>query len=439
VGADESAGTLTVKAAWSSYSDSASGTATVIIATEAVTPSGLKITNPGKTEVLLSWNAVNKAEKYKVYRSNNGKDYSHLGDAVSASYNDTAVSSGSSYYYAVSAVVNSLETGKSSVVFGFAAEYFALPVFAGRRLVPITAGQKQYYRFPVISGESYTITWENGNSKNADGNVRISVWQNDGTVVFNDSAYSARGGYTDPLVFYAAETGYITVEMRNGHASSRFNYMAYCFRKSDTPDAGVVALPPAMVDGIKVTSPAASSIALSWDAVSDAASYNIYRSPTQTGTPGILGYSNSTDYTDISVASGANYYYTIAPVNADGKEGVWVQGTFAYAVSHFNLPDYSSSTLTSLSAGSKHYYRLAVNAGDGITITWQNGNNQNTDGNLRVSVWQNDGTKVFNDDAYSARGGYTNPLVFDATMAGYVTVEVRNGHNSNGYDYKIYR
>jgi fibronectin type 3 domain-containing protein len=438
VAANESSRTLTVKAIWSSYGgDTANGTAAVTVATDAEIPSNLKISKPEKTGIPLSWSAVTNASSYKVYRSINGKDYSHLGNTSSVSYSDTAITAGSSYYYAVSAVVNSLETGKSSVVFSFAEEYFALPVFSDRRLVPITAGQKHYYRFPVTSGESYTVTWEDGKSKNADSNIRVSVWQNDGTAAFTDIGYY-RGGYTDPLVFTAAMAGYISVEVKNANNSNRFNYMAYCLRKNDESDAGVAALPPAMVTGIKVTSPATSSVTLSWDAISDAANYNIYRSPTQIATPGLVGNSNSTSFADTNVASGASYYYTIAPVNAGGKEGVWVQGAFAYAASHFPLLEYSASDLMELSAGSKHYYRLAVSSGQGITITWQNGSSQNANSNIRVSVWQNDGTAAFTDIGYY-RGGYTDPLVFTAAMAGYVTVEVKNVNNSTNYNYQIYR
>jgi fibronectin type 3 domain-containing protein len=107
------------------------------VATDAEIPSNLKITQPGKTGLSLSWGAVANAEKYKVYRSTNGTDYSYLGEAASVTYQDTAVAAGSSYYYAVSAVVNGLETGKSVPVFGFAEAHFALPVFAERRLLAL--------------------------------------------------------------------------------------------------------------------------------------------------------------------------------------------------------------------------------------------------------------------------------------------------------------
>jgi hypothetical protein len=430
VAGDESARTLTVKAAWSSYSgETASGTAAVTVAADTEIPN-LKITRPGKTEIPLSWSSVNNASNYKVYRSTNGKDYSYLGESSNTSYTDTAVAAGSSYYYAVSAIVNGLETGKSAAVFGFAEEYFALPPLTKRRLVPLTAKQKHYYRFPVTSGNAYTISWEDGYSQNTSGSLYVSAWQNDGTEIFKN----AYNGYTSPQAFTAAASGYVTVEVKNDHSSARYNYMAYCYGINDGTDAGVAALPPAMVTGIKATSPGASSIALGWELVPDAVSYNIYRSSTKAAAPGKIGSVNGSSYTDYDVSGGVSYYYTIAPVNAAGREGVWVQGAFAYAANHYNMPNYSSSGVANLNPKTKDYYRLAVSTGQRITITWQNGSNQNTSGSLYVSAWQNDGTEIF----MNAYNGYTSPREFTATATGYVTVEVYNDHGSTAYNYKIY-
>jgi hypothetical protein len=210
--------------------------------------------------------------------------------------------------------------------------------------------------------------------------------------------------------------------------------MAYFFGTSGENDTGVVALPPAMVTGIKVTSPAASAITLAWDPVPDAARYNIYRAPTQTAALSPLGSSSTEAFTDTAVAQNAVYYYTVAPVNADGKEGVRVQGAFAYAATHYPLPTYSSSYKMNLPGNAKHYYRLAVSAGQSYTITWENGNSQNANNDVRCSAWQNDGTAIFTN----AYNGYTSPGNFTATAAGYVTVEMRDASGGTAYDYQIY-
>jgi hypothetical protein len=228
VGSNESAGTLTVKATWSSAGKTASGTATVTVTAETKIPSNLKITLPGETGLNLSWSAVNNAASYKVYRSTSGISssyYSYLKDTSAASYKDTAVTSGSSYYYKVSAVVNGQETEKSAAVFGFAAPHFRLPESSSEDSYPINlpASSRHYYRLTVSAGQRYTITWENGSSANADWNVYCTAWQNDGTAIFTDATY----GYSSPRTFTAAADGYVTVEVKNTSNSTGYDYKIY--------------------------------------------------------------------------------------------------------------------------------------------------------------------------------------------------------------------
>jgi hypothetical protein len=129
------------------------------------------------------------------------------------------------------------------------------------------------------------------------------------------------------------------------------------------------------------------------------------------------------------------YYYTVKGVNTSGSSPD-SNMAFSCAASHYALPNYSSSQTTNLYSNAKDYYRLAVSTGQRITITWQDGNNQNASGYLRVSAWQNDGTSIFNEEW--GGNGYTSPREFTVTEAGYVTVEVKNISGSTGYDYQIY-
>jgi uncharacterized protein (DUF427 family) len=228
VGSDESAGTLTVRATWSSTGKTVSGTAVITVAAEADIPSNLKITRPGETEIALSWSAVNNAAKYKIFRlTNDIPSYYYLNDAFAASYTDTAVTAGSSYYYKVSAVVNGMETGESAVVFGFALPHFRLPANSSPDSYPINlpANSKHYYRLVVSAGQSYVIAWEDGSGHNAGSYVQCSAWQNDGTLIFAD----AQSGYTSPKIFTATATGYVTVEVKNTSGSSSYDYQVYYF------------------------------------------------------------------------------------------------------------------------------------------------------------------------------------------------------------------
>ncbi len=81
-------------------------------------------------------------------------------------------------------------------------------------------------------------------------------------------------------------------------------------------------LPPE-VTTVTVGVVAGTHVRLSWDAVPDAASYRIYRSPTPDPADfGLLGTTSTTVYDDIGEATNANtYYYKVVPANACGDEG----------------------------------------------------------------------------------------------------------------------
>jgi hypothetical protein len=225
VAGNESAGTLTVRAAWSSSGETASGTAAVTIATiEAEIPSNLTVVlSPDKTGLELSWYTVKNAASYKVYRSTNGIYYSYLADTAFASYRDTSVTAGSSCYYAVSAVVNGQETQKSAAAFGFVTPHFRLPAHSDSYPINLPAGSKHYYRLAVSAGQSYTITWQDGNGKDAGYYIQCTAWQNDGTAIFTNVS----SGYTSPKIFTAAAAGYVTVEVRNTSSSTSYDYQIY--------------------------------------------------------------------------------------------------------------------------------------------------------------------------------------------------------------------
>ena len=219
VGMDETAATLTVKAEKSNYT---TGTAKATVVKPSATPSGLTVTKPGSSSIALSWTALSGTSEYTIQRSANGKDFSQIGKASGTFYTDTAVATGTSYYYRIQA--NGVN---SPVVYTYASDYFNMPTFAQRKLIPIAANTKQYYRFSVVSGQSYTIEWQNGNNQDLGrwDSVRVAAWQNNGTSIFSD-AYDGRAS---PRVFTATATGFVTVEVSNGSSSTSYNYQIYYY------------------------------------------------------------------------------------------------------------------------------------------------------------------------------------------------------------------
>lgn len=89
-----------------------------------------------------------------------------------------------------------------------------------------------------------------------------------------------------------------------------------------------------MLPGQKITGPTApkglaasanngltSTVSLTWQAVVNAASYNIYRSPVQGGGYVKIGSSTSPSFSDAQVNNGTTYYYVARAVDALGNEG----------------------------------------------------------------------------------------------------------------------
>jgi fibronectin type 3 domain-containing protein len=73
--------------------------------------------------------------------------------------------------------------------------------------------------------------------------------------------------------------------------------------------------PPAAPAGLTAPSPTTESPSLSWTAVSNATSYNIYRDGTD------IGSSNTNSYTDSSATAGGVYSYSVTAVNTNGESG----------------------------------------------------------------------------------------------------------------------
>ena len=74
-------------------------------------PNGLTVSGTTTSSVSLTWNASARALAYNVYRNGN-----KVGSSSSTSYNDSGLSGGTNYIFAVTAVNSSGESAKSQTV-----------------------------------------------------------------------------------------------------------------------------------------------------------------------------------------------------------------------------------------------------------------------------------------------------------------------------------
>ncbi len=85
-------------------------------------------------------------------------------------------------------------------------------------------------------------------------------------------------------------------------------------------NTGQVITGPAAPSGLSAAAGNAT-VSLSWNAVSGAVSYNIYRSPVQGGGYVLIGNATGTTYTDNTAVNGTHYYYVVRAVDNLGNEG----------------------------------------------------------------------------------------------------------------------
>ena len=244
---------------------------------------------------VLTWNAVPGATSYKVYRatSQNGT-YSLLGTVTATSYTNTGAKEGTTYYYKVKAANGAGESAYSNVVSGkvVVTPKPAAPVV---KLGNSAASGKPMLTWNAVSGATaykvYRATSQNG-TYSLLGTVTTTSYTNTG----------AKAGVTY----------YYKVKAVNSAGESAYSNVVSGKVKSVTPK------PAAPV--VKIGNSASSGKPmLTWNAVSGATSYKVYRATSQNGTYSLLGTVTATSYTNTGAKAGVTYYYKVKAVNSAGE------------------------------------------------------------------------------------------------------------------------
>ncbi len=233
------------------------------VASAPSAPTGLTAT-AGNAQVALTWTSPAGATGYRVYRGG-----VLVASVASASYTDTGLTNGTAYTWTVRAVKqNSAESAASSA----ATATPQVPAPATPTGVTATAGANQV-----------TLAWN---------------------AVSGATSYKVYRGAT--LVTTVATMTYTETGLTAG-TSVTYTVVASNAGGSSAASSGASATPlPAAPTGLVVT-PGNASNALTWTAVTGAASYRVYRNGTQVGTPA------TTSYSDTGLTNGTSYsYYVVA-------------------------------------------------------------------------------------------------------------------------------
>ncbi|OLN32081.1 cell wall-binding repeat-containing protein [Desulfosporosinus metallidurans] len=260
------------------------------------TPADLTATAASSTQIDLTWDPVSYAVYYYVYRATSSSGtYTNITTVTTSNFSDTSVSVGTTYYYKVQAV-NSF--GSSS----YSSKVSANTTDSVGDLSAPTA-----LTATVVNSTQINLTWKAVSSA-----LYYYVYRStssSGTYTMIGTSTSAK--YNDTSISIE-DTYYYKVKATNGSDSSSYSSVAYATtsQPEDVPDA------PAKLTATLASS---SQIDLTWDPVSFATSYYVYRATSSSGTYTNISTVTTSSYSDLAVSLATTYYYKIKAVNSFGS------------------------------------------------------------------------------------------------------------------------
>ena len=281
----------------------------------------------------ISWNAVNGADKYWVYRSVDGETFDYYARTDKPSFTDGSTSIGTTYYYAVKAVAvlggRDVSSGRST-----AQSIQCRP--AAPSVSIYRASGKPQLKWNAVSGAA-----------------KYWVYRSTDGMNFKYYDSTAKTSYTNTGALLGTKYHYRVkaVAVVNGkNVASAYNGTKSLFTTPAAPGVSIYR-----VNG---------KPQLKWSAVTGAEKYWIYRS-----TDGVnFKYYDSTtgtSYTNCIAASGTEYYYKVkAAAVVNGKD---VASDFSNTKSLFTTPAAPSVSITT-SKGKPKLTWKAVKGADNYWI-----------------------------------------------------------------------
>ena len=290
--------------------------------------------NDSQGRPTLTWKAVTGAAKYEVYRarSMNG-DYIKYSTVTGTSYTNTSyIEDGNTYYYKVRALdANGTAGAWSSIV---SVTYRAAST--GTLSAPSVTGGKDSQGRP-------TLTW-----KAVTGAAKYEVYR----------ARSMNGDY----IKYSTVTGTSYTNTSYIEDGNTYYYKVRALKSDGTAGAwsSVVSVTykqtlsaPTVTGG----NDAQGRPTLTWNAVTGAAKYEVYRARSKDGTYSKYSTTTGTAYTNSSyLTSGATYYYKVRALKANGTASAY---SSVVTITYGTVPTPAAPAMRSAKADSA-----------GITVSW---------------------------------------------------------------------
>ena len=264
--------------------------ATLHCAKSAPTAPVVKLGNSATSgKPMLTWNAVEGATSYRIYRSTaKGSGYSLLGTTTATSYTNTGAKAGTTYYYRVKACNDAGLSPYSNIVSGQVKSVTPKPSAPVVKIGHSASSGKPMLTWNAVSGATsykvYRATSQNG-TYSLLGTVTATSYTNTGAKAGTTYYYKVKA------VNSAGESAYSNV------VSGRATVTTLTMGHSST----------------------SGKPQLTWKAVSGAASYKVYRATTKNGAYSVINTTKALTYTNVGAALGTTYYYKVEALNAAGK------------------------------------------------------------------------------------------------------------------------
>ena len=233
----------------------------------------------------LKWTPVEGAAKYEVYRSGtkNGT-YTLLGTTANLNYTDSKANAGYTYYYKIKAVN---AAGSKSVYSAAVAGtcHCARPVVTPDYLV---STGKPYIKWTAVAGASKYEVYRSGTK-----NGTYTLLGTTANLNYTDN--KANAGYT---YYYKVKAVSKVKSSANSYYSTVIAATCHCAKPV-----------------VKIATTSAGNPTLTWNAVTGASQYEIYRATSQSGTYTKMFTTTKTSYTNTSAKAGTTYYYKVKAIS----------------------------------------------------------------------------------------------------------------------------
>jgi len=268
------------------------------------TPTGLKAVSAGYNSNKLTWTAVTGATGYSLYRSTSPTSgFTYIKTVTSVTYTNTGLTTGTTYYYQIKAYTL-VDTTKI---------YSAATAAVSAKPIPATpTGLKA-----VSAGyNSNKLTWTAVAGATGYSLYRSTSPTSGFTYIKTvTSATYTNTGLTTGTTYYYKIEAYTMV-------GTTKIYSAFTSVVSAKPI-------PATPTGLTAARASATSIKISWNAVTGATGYAMYRSTSSTSGFTYVKTVTSASYTNTGLTTGTTYYYQIKAYTTVGTTKIFSTATAA--------------------------------------------------------------------------------------------------------------